>query len=74
MIQTFLFLVSIDVNITVDFARDPKDAKLLALANVSQADFLITGDKDFEDMIELEKTVIISVSLFYDLFISEHKS
>ncbi|WP_017303591.1 putative toxin-antitoxin system toxin component, PIN family [Spirulina subsalsa] len=57
-----------EVNLTVDFTRDPKDAKFIALARVTGADFLITGDRDFEEMIELEKTVIISVSLFYDLF------
>lgn len=61
----------IEVNVTVDFARDAKDAKCIALARVSEADFLITGDRDFEEMIELEQTVIISVSLFYDLFIGE---
>ncbi|GCA81323.1 putative toxin-antitoxin system toxin component, PIN family [Microcystis aeruginosa] len=61
----------IEVNVTVDFARDVKDAKFIALARVSEADFLITGDRDFEEMIELEQTVIISVSLFYDLFIGE---
>ncbi|MCA2694202.1 MULTISPECIES: putative toxin-antitoxin system toxin component, PIN family [unclassified Microcystis] len=61
----------IEVNVNVDFTRDPKDAKVIALARVSEADFLITGDRDFEEMIELEQTVIISVSLFYDLFIGE---
>lgn len=64
----------IEVNVTVDFTRDSKDAKFIALARVSKADFLLTGDRDFEEMIELEKTVIISVSLFYDLFIGEGKS
>jgi putative PIN family toxin of toxin-antitoxin system len=61
----------IEVNVTVDFARDAKDAKFIGLARVTEADFLITGDRDFEEMIELEQTVIISVSLFYDLFIGE---
>jgi putative PIN family toxin of toxin-antitoxin system len=61
----------IEVNVTVDFTRDPKDAKFIALARVSEADFLITGDRDFNEMIELEKTVIISVSLFYDLFMGK---
>lgn len=64
----------INVNVTVDFTRDPKDSKFIALARVSEADFLMTGDRDFEEMIELEKTVIISVSLFYDLFIGESES
>lgn len=61
----------IEVNVNVDFTMDPKDAKFIALARVSEADFLITGDRDFEEMIELEQTVIILVSLFYDLFTGE---
>ncbi len=61
----------IEVNVNVDFTRDPKDAKFIGLARVTEADFLITGDRDFEEMIELKQTVIISVSLFYDLFIGE---
>ena len=61
----------IEVNLEVDFQRDPKDAKFIALAMVSEADFLITGDKDFSEMRELPKTVIVLVSLFYDLFINE---
>ena len=61
----------IEVNLIVNFQRDIKDAKFIALAMVSKADFLITGDKDFSEMRELSKTVIVSVSLFYDLFINE---
>jgi len=60
----------IEVNLMVNFKRDPKDAKFIALAMVSEADFLITGDKDFSEMTELPKTVIVSVSLFYHLFIN----
>ncbi|MCL2932085.1 MAG: putative toxin-antitoxin system toxin component, PIN family [Trichodesmium sp. MAG_R03] len=61
----------IEVNLIVNFQRDIKDAKFIALAMASKADFLITGDKDFSEMRELSKTVIVSVSLFYDLFINE---
>ncbi|NEP77541.1 MAG: putative toxin-antitoxin system toxin component, PIN family [Okeania sp. SIO3B3] len=61
----------IEVNLKVDFQRNSKDAKFIALAMVSEADFLITGDKDFSEMKELPKTVIVSVSLFYDLFMNE---
>ncbi|NEQ35776.1 MAG: putative toxin-antitoxin system toxin component, PIN family [Okeania sp. SIO3I5] len=60
----------IEVNLMVDFKRDLKDAKFIALAMASEADFLITGDKDFSEMRELPKTVIVSVSFFYDLFIN----
>jgi putative PIN family toxin of toxin-antitoxin system len=59
----------IEVNVKIDFPRDPKDAKFIALAMASEADFLITGDKDFNEVTELGITVIISVSLFKELFI-----
>lgn len=54
---------------SIDFPRDPKDAKFLACAIASEADYLITGDKDFDDVRLIEKTTIISVSLFKKLFI-----
>ena len=37
----------VDVQITIDFARDRKDEKFLACAVAAEADFLITGDADF---------------------------
>ncbi|MEO0768090.1 MAG: putative toxin-antitoxin system toxin component, PIN family [Cyanobacteria bacterium J06649_4] len=48
----------------LDFPRDPKDAKFLACAVASDADFLITGDKDFEDAKRLVNTTILSLSAF----------
>ncbi len=54
----------IEVNIEIDFPRDRKDAKFLACATASKADFLITGDKDFTEAQTLVNTTIISVSLF----------
>nr|WP_243146609.1 putative toxin-antitoxin system toxin component, PIN family [Scytonema sp. UIC 10036] len=57
----------IDVNIEIDFPRDYKDAKFLAHAVASEADFLITGDRDFTEAEALVKTTIISVSLFKKL-------
>ncbi|MFY7805631.1 MAG: putative toxin-antitoxin system toxin component, PIN family [Limnoraphis robusta] len=59
----------VEVKVKIDFPRDAKDAKFLALALASQADFLITGDRDFNEVTELEKTVIISLSWFKTLFI-----
>ena len=43
----------------------------MALAIASEADFLITGDKDFNEVRKLGKTAIVSVSAFKDLFIDE---
>jgi len=68
----FLYLVQqlttlVEVNIEVNFPRDQKDAKFLACAIASQADFLITGDHDFGEVIDLGKTKICSVSQFLPL-------
>lgn len=57
----------IDVSIEIDFPRDKKDAKFIACALSANADFLITGDRDFTEVQSLENTLIISVSLFAEL-------
>ncbi|MFQ4146643.1 putative toxin-antitoxin system toxin component, PIN family [Chlorogloeopsis sp. ULAP02] len=57
----------IDVNVEIDFPKDRKDAKFLACAVAASADFLITGDSDFNEAQSLVKTTIISVSLFKKL-------
>ena len=59
--------LSIDVDIEVEFARDRNDAKFLACALASDAEFLITGDRDFSQAEKLINTTIISVSLFKEL-------
>ncbi|MGB7439921.1 MAG: putative toxin-antitoxin system toxin component, PIN family [Coleofasciculaceae cyanobacterium] len=53
-----------EVNVDVDFPRDQKDAKFLACAMAADANFLITGDRDFSEVQTLGNTTIISVSLF----------
>lgn len=57
----------IEVDFEVDFPRDRKDAKFLACAIAGEADFLLTGDKDFSEVQVLGNTTIISVSLFKQL-------
>jgi uncharacterized protein len=57
----------IEVNLAVVFPRDQKDAKFLACALASDADFFITGDQDFSEAQKMIPTTIISVSLFNDL-------
>ena len=59
--------------VIVDFPRDPKDARFLACALASQADFLITGDRDFSGAQAILSTRIVSVSQFQAL-IPEHDS
>lgn len=63
-----LFTTSVDVNLTIDFPRDRKDAKFLACAISSGADYLITGDKDFEDVPDLGVTKVVTVSQFLEIF------
>lgn len=53
----------IEVDVEIDFPRDRKDAKFLACAVAAEADFLITGDRDFIEA-QMPNTAIISVSLF----------
>ena len=60
----------IDVSIEVDFPRDQKDAKFIACAIAANADFLITGDRDFAEIQTLGNTLIISVSVFAELIIN----
>ena len=59
--------ILIEVNIDIDFPRDQKDAKFLACAMAAEADFLITGDRDFSEVQTLGNTTIISVSSFKQL-------
>jgi putative PIN family toxin of toxin-antitoxin system len=60
----------IDVSLEVDFPRDQKDAKFLACALISAADYFITGDRDFSEAKTLTKTKIMSVSEFLEKFVS----
>lgn len=53
------------VAVPVDFPRDAKDAKFLACALAAEADYLITGDRDFEEAPSLGKTRVLSVGRFH---------
>ncbi len=63
-----LAVIPIDVNLTIDFPRDRKDAKFLACAISSGADYLITGDQDFQDVPDLGVTKVVTVSQFLEIF------
>lgn len=62
-----LAVISIDVNLRIDFPRDRKDAKFLACAISSGANYLITGDKDFEDVPHLGVTKVVNTSQFLEI-------
>lgn len=51
-------------DISVDLPRDQKDAKFLACALVSGADYFITGDRDFDQPRKILDTTILSVAQF----------
>ena len=48
----------------VSLCRDAKDNYLLALAKDSDANFLLTGDKDLLDIAKFEKTEIVTYQEF----------
>ena len=58
---------TVEVDLKIDFPRDRKDAKFLECALASEAEYLITGDKDFSEAQKMINTTVISVSLFKKL-------
>ncbi len=46
--------------------RDPKDLYLLGLAHSTQAEFLVTGDKDLLDCVQYGATLIVTPRGFWD--------
>jgi len=62
LLESFTTLVTTSAEI--EFPRDLKDAKFLSCAQASDADYFITGDRDFTEAQRLVTTTIISVSLF----------
>lgn len=57
----------VPVESSLEFPRDQKDAKFIACAISSGADFLISGDKDFSEAKKLLATSILSVAQFKTL-------
>ena len=61
----------VQVDLTIAFPTDPGDAKFLACSLVTNADFLITGDRDLTDLTtgeSLMDTAIVTVASFKALF------
>lgn len=54
----------VDVKSDIQICRDTKDNFLLSLAKDSQANYLITGDKDLLVLKSIENTKILSLSDF----------
>jgi len=53
----------------IDICRDAKDNYLLTMAIDSNADFLITGDKDLLSIKQIDVTKIISFKDFENIFL-----
>lgn len=58
---------AIDVDLDIDFPPDQKDAKFIACAIAANADYFITGDRDFSEAQRLVDTTILSGSQFKKL-------
>ncbi len=61
------FTLLVEVTTEIEFPRDQKDAKFLACAIAIEAEYFITGDRDFSEAKKLVKTTILSVSMFKKL-------
>ncbi len=61
----------VELNETIEFPRDRADAKFLACALFTDAEWLVTGDKDFEEAKKLVNTTILSAALFKKLVCEE---
>lgn len=59
--------VLVEVPVVPAYPPDPTDAKFLACALAAQADWLVTGDRDFEPTRKLLTTTILSVFQFKKL-------
>lgn len=51
-----------------EFQRDPEDAKFIACVLASEADYLLTGDRDFEAATDFPGVRTIGVSQFVSQF------
>ena len=59
--------VVVDVPEPLSYPPDPTDAKFLACALAADAEWLITGDRDFSHARKLVSTTILSVAMFQKL-------
>jgi len=66
-------IAPIEVNVTVDFPTDPKDAMFLSCAIAADADFIVTGDTDLLDADLAINTAVVTVAAFKALFCDNQK-
>ena len=61
--------VNVKISTITNLCRDEKDNYLLSLAIDSDADFLLTGDNDLLELMELNNTIILKFTEFEKIFI-----
>ncbi len=66
-----LRVTSIKTTSSITICRDPKDNFLLVLAKDSEADYLITGDKDLLDLRKFEQTIICTLTEFIEKYLAK---
>ena len=59
--------ISIPAPLPSDVCRDPDDIKILGLAVASQADYIVTGDKDLLVLKSFQGIPIVNPRLFSDI-------
>jgi len=64
---------SIPVPLPADICRDPDDTKILALALASNADYIVTGDKDLLILKSFQGIPILNPRSFSDILHSGEK-
>lgn len=74
MLESATTRVESEGTLALKFPRDQKDVKFLACALAADADFFLTGDRDFSEAQKLVNTVILSVSRFKELWIDSSEA
>ncbi|MGD9057225.1 MAG: putative toxin-antitoxin system toxin component, PIN family [Desulfobacterales bacterium] len=64
---------STPVSLAEDVCRDPDDIKVLGLAVASNADYIVTGDKDLLILKSFQNIPILTPRTFSDILHSEKK-
>jgi len=65
--------ISIPVRLASDVCRDPNDIKILGLAVASDADYIVTGDKDLLVLKSFQGIPILNPRSFSDILHSRQK-
>ncbi|MBI2332562.1 MAG: putative toxin-antitoxin system toxin component, PIN family [Chloroflexi bacterium] len=73
MVSAFIDIIlakgeSVDLLTVLDVCRDPDDNLLLSLAVDGEADYVVSGDKDLLDLVQIEDIPIIAPAEFLAKF------